>query len=105
LRRSQPLDGAFDFAALALQMVDLSVDLLRIELILEVGRLGRPLAANQILDFRQGEAKLLPLQNHFHANAVGRAIVAGVALAARLDEAAILIKSQSAQAAPNTRDT
>ena len=98
LRRAQPLDGAVDFAALPLQMADLGVDLLRIELILEVRRFGRPLAADQVLDFCQGEAELLALQNHFHANAVGSAVVAGVALPARLDEAAILIEAQRAQA-------
>src|SRR6185437_10394506 len=64
LRRAQPLDRPLDLAALALQVADLGDDLLRIELILEIRRFARPLAADQILDFGEGEAKLLALEDH-----------------------------------------
>src|SRR5271170_3296286 len=87
LRCAQPLDGAVDFAPLPLQMADLGDDLLRIELILQVRRLRRPLAPDQVLDLGQGEAELLALQNHLHPDAVAAAIKAGVALAAWLDQA------------------
>src|SRR6202034_3623211 len=98
LRCAQPFDGAVDFAPLPFQMADLGDDLLRIELILEVRRLRRPLAADQVLDFGQGEAELLALEDHLHPDAVGPAIKSSVALAARLDQAAILIEPQRAQA-------
>src|SRR6185437_4724282 len=98
LRRAQPLDRPLDLAALALQVADLGDDLLRIELILEIRRFARPLAADQILDFGEGEAKLLALEDHLHPHAVGRPIIPSVAFPARLDEPAILIEPERAQA-------
>ena len=78
LRRPQPLDRALDLVALPLQMADLGHDLLWIQLIFEIDRFSRPFTANQVLDFGRGEAELLALEDHFHPDAVGCAIVAGV---------------------------
>ena len=79
-------------------MTNLADDLVRLQSLPEVGGLARALAADQVVDFGQGEAEPLSLKNRLQARLVSGAVETGIAFPARLDEAAILIKSKGALA-------
>src|SRR5208283_3994769 len=54
--RAQALDRAVDLVTLSLEMANLIDDLLRLQLLFEIGRFVYPLAANQIVDLGEREA-------------------------------------------------
>ncbi len=79
-------------------MADLVDDLLWLQLLFEIGRLIGALAADKVIDLGERKSELLAPEDHLHANAIDSTVVARVALAPRLDQPAIFIEAQRAQA-------
>ena len=95
---AKPLDGALDLDSLTFKVTNLVHDLLRLQSLLEIRRVGRTFAADKVTDFMQGETELLSTQNHLDAHAISCAIQPGSTFPPRLNESSILIKPQGTKA-------
>ena len=60
MRRAKPLDGAIDLITLTFKVTNLADDLMRLQLLLEIRCLVCALAADQVVDFGQGEVNWTP---------------------------------------------
>jgi len=67
--RAQTCDGAVDFRALPLEMINLRDDLLWLQLAFEVVR--SILTAKQIVYLSQGKPQLFASHNHLHSQSIG----------------------------------
>ncbi len=89
---AKALDGALDLVSLTFKVTNLVHDLLGLQSLLEVRRIGLAFAADKVTDFIQGETELLSTQNHLDAHAIRCAIQSRSTFPAGLNESSILIK-------------
>ena len=97
-RSQQLVDGAIDVRPLPLQMGDLAVDAADRQI--ELGGCVLCRRGQHVLNLRQGETKLLALQDDGEVGAVATVVDPGRASPARRDQAPVLVKAQGAQRHP-----
>ena len=95
--------GLLDLDLLLLEMADLVFDLVQGELEVQSGPVARALLGYHGADFGEREAELLALQDHREAVTVAGIVDASGSVAARGQQAPVLVKAQGAEVTPNSR--